>query len=95
MSRDWDGSLPLAFVNDLPGFTAHRNNGNRVIIGIPGQLNVVYREHLPRALEARYGLTDDALKAAETEVMRQVAPMLRPPPRHRIAWWRHAWQDMV
>lgn len=95
MSRDWDGGLPPNFIAELPSFAGHRNAAGLVIISVPGVLQVVAVTNLARALAFRYQLEGEALAAAQKMVMDRLRRDLAPPPRERVAWWHHAWQDMV
>lgn len=95
MSHNWDGALPANFIAELPSFSGHRNAAGLVIISVPGVHQVVAAPFLPRALQFRYGLEGEALEAARKMVMDRLRRDLAPPPRERVNWWHHRWQDMV
>ncbi len=93
LQADWNGELPAQFMADLPKFWGGRNNAGKIIIGVPGLVNVVYSAFLPRSLQFRYALEGPALEAARKMVLEQIAPDIAKPRRERSNWV-DGWRDV-
>lgn len=80
-------------MNELASFWASRNSAGKVVVAIPGLVNVVYVAFLPRALQFRYALEGEALAAAMKMVMEHIQADIAKPRRPRSGWVG-AWRDI-
>ncbi len=81
-------------MQELPNFWGSRNAGGKIFVGVPSLAKVIFSENLDRAIASRYLIVGPALAAARQQVMAQIGPDLKPPPRQREKWWVHRWQSM-